>query len=259
MSFKKQLVIIGGVDFDPNNVKSDTPDLVVKGGAKIKKSIGIFGDAFVKGSVNTDTIKPKTSSLGLITLDGDVEITGILTNMGDSVIGGNIAAGVTSISATNGLQSTPNPIIATGTVAWIGYSAQETVIQTTEFGVNVGAGNAIQLANASDPGTWVEATSSANFTFDDVAGTITCNTTGVYLIVCSLVPSGQSDVQIQIDGVVVPGTICLAGSIQNGQTATVPVFITAGQIVTLVSTIGASFAGEDDYGTGSCVKLFRLG
>jgi hypothetical protein len=92
MSFEKQLVIIGGVDFDPNNVKSDTPDLVVKGGAKIKKSIGIFGDAFVKGSVNTDTIKPKTSSLGLITLDGDVEITGILTNMGDSVIGGNIDA-----------------------------------------------------------------------------------------------------------------------------------------------------------------------
>lgn len=172
----------------------------------------------------------------------------------------NIAAlAPTSISATDGLQSTPSPITSSGSIAWIGYSSQETIISYSLAATSplYFTGNIIQQMNAVDPATWLETVSSANFTYDPVAGTITCNTTGLYLLTCLYITGTVGDVEIKIDGNVVPGTVCAAWATSTA--STVPVFITSGQVITLVTGFSANFYDATTYGASSCIKLFRLG
>lgn len=181
------------------------------------------------------------------------------------------AAGVTIVGPTTTLAGTNLRLryTRTGANSWdvriIGTiptsvlaSAQKTTI-VYNVGPNsgiIGAGSIIGQINTATPGSFVEVAASANFTFAAAAGTLTCNTTGLYLVQLSIIAVGAGDCFLRQAGATVTGTtgVTAGGSMSSTVTTT----ISAGQVMEAYTLTGINVAGTAAYPNGVCLEITRL-
>jgi hypothetical protein len=173
-----------------------------------------------------------------------------------------ITATVSSVTLTNGLESSPNPIVTTGSIGWIGFLQQEVIVvyaRATDSGVFGAALNIIaQMFATFGAGTWLALATTAAVTYSESAGTFTINNAGVYAVTIQMTMVGNGDFALYQGGSIVPGTTCGGAGFMDG--ATVILKLAAADVLSVRTlATGIQTIGGGSYPSGCAVRIYRLG